>query len=181
MSLIFRDQIAFTDREHIKTLVIETQFFSLEEINVAIELVDDKLTKNEKSDYHFLMVEDSEKPNTLEGFCCYGHIPGTLSSYRLYWIAVDKNSQNQKVGKKILVQLEERIIQLGGTRLYAETSGRELYRPTHEFYLRTQFILEARLKDFFAPGDDELIFSKVLGNTTDCHDTIPSLPDLLAK
>ena len=50
----------------------------------------------------------------------------------------------------------------GGRRLYAETSGRAQYRPTRRFYRRAGFRREARLRDFYAPGDDKLIFVKEL-------------------
>lgn len=162
MSLIFRDQVSLTDRERIKKLVTQTLFFTPSEVAIAIELIDDKLAKGDNSEYIFLMAQQNEDPNSLVGYCCYGFIPGTQSSYHLYWIVVDKNKQNQKVGKQLLEHLEKKIIKKGGTRIYAETSGRELYLPTHQFYLRNHFILEARLKDYFSPNDDELIFSKVL-------------------
>jgi len=41
-----------------------------------------------------------------------------------------------------------------------ETSSREKYSPTQEFYKRTSYNIEARIADFYSPGDDRLIFVK---------------------
>ena len=41
-----------------------------------------------------------------------------------------------------------------------ETSARELYRPTQRFYERCGYEAEARLKDFYAPGDSKIIYVK---------------------
>lgn len=163
MNLIFREHLLPSDQESIRKLVTDTSFFYANEVEMMSELINDRLLKNEKSDYQFILAQENDNPLSLIGYCCYGHVPCTQSSYRLYWIAVDKNKQNRKIGKQLLTFLEKRIVHRGGTHLYAETSGRALYHPTHAFYARNQFILEARLKNYFAPGDDELIFSKVLG------------------
>ena len=51
---------------------------------------------------------------------------------------------------------------MGGTALYAETSGREHYAPTRHYYDSLQFKLEATLKDFYDEGDDKLVYVKKL-------------------
>jgi hypothetical protein len=47
--------------------------------------------------------------------------------------------------------------------VYAETSSRPQYEPTRSFYRACGYRLEARLEDFYAPGDGKVIFLKVLG------------------
>jgi len=160
---MFRTKLIHADREKIQTLLEQTLFFNAEEVQCAMELVDDALSKGQKSEYRFLLAQDNA--GTLLGYICYGRILGTQSSYDLYWIAVDKTKQNQKAGKRLLAEMDKHILHESGSqisRVYAETSGRALYQPTHQFYLRNEFILEGRLKDFYSPGDDKLIFTKVL-------------------
>ena len=63
----------------------------------------------------------------------------------------------------MLIQATEaEIPALGGTRVYIETSSRELYHPTRRFYERCGYALEAVLKDFYTPEDDKLIYRKSL-------------------
>jgi hypothetical protein len=47
--------------------------------------------------------------------------------------------------------------------VYVETSGRRDYAPTRAFYERAGYRPEARLADFYAPGDDKWIYVKPLG------------------
>jgi hypothetical protein len=50
-----------------------------------------------------------------------------------------------------------------GRRIYIETSSQAKYAPTREFYRRCGYEPEAVLKDFYADGDDKLIYVKALG------------------
>jgi hypothetical protein len=43
-----------------------------------------------------------------------------------------------------------------------ETSGRDEYLPTRGFYAARQYAASARVRDFYAPGDDRIIFTKRL-------------------
>ena len=60
---------------------------------------------------------------------------------------------------------EARIQKMKGQRIYVETSSREPYAPTHRFYQSCGYHQEGILKDFYAPGDDKIIYMKALP----CH------------
>jgi ribosomal protein S18 acetylase RimI-like enzyme len=87
-----------------------------------------------------------------------------VASFDLYWIAVDPRFQRFGVGKRLLADVERRIAAAGGRQIYVDTSGRADYAPTRAFYERSGFRCEARLKDYYAPGDDRLIFAKTMSN-----------------
>ena len=53
-------------------------------------------------------------------------------------------------------------LQTNGRQIYIETSSQPIYQPTQAFYTRAGYVLEATLKDFYAPGDDKLVFVKRL-------------------
>ncbi len=136
-----------------------TGVFSPVEIEVALELLDERLARGPQSGYHFIFAQRGE--HTL-GYACYGPIPLTAASYDLYWIAVDKALQGQKIGQLLLAKSEELIRSAGGRQIYIETSNRAQYVPTREFYLRSGYRQEALLKDFYAPGDDKVIYVKAI-------------------
>ena len=46
--------------------------------------------------------------------------------------------------------------------MYLDTSGRAQYAPTRAFYERKGYRVAARLEDFFAPGDDKVIYVRTL-------------------
>ena len=102
----------------------------------------------------------AEQDGRALGYTCYGPIALTAASYDLYWIAVDKNCQGQKIGQLLLAKSEELISSSGGRQIYIETSNRPQYAPTRKFYLRCGYRQEALLKDFYAPGDDKVIYVK---------------------
>jgi ribosomal protein S18 acetylase RimI-like enzyme len=147
------------DRQSVRGLAERTGFFSTDEVNIAVELVDARLTDGAASGYEFIF---ADLEGALAGYACYGAIPCTLASFDLYWIAVEPNLQRYGVGRRIMDAVESEVIARGGERIYIDTSGRDQYRPTRAFYERCGFRCEARLADFYAPGDDRVIYVKQL-------------------
>ncbi|MFH2049132.1 MAG: GNAT family N-acetyltransferase [bacterium] len=113
-------------------------FFSQDEIDIAVELVTERLEKGIESGYHFIFAEIDGK--TI-GYSCFGPIPATQESYDLYWIAVHNDYRGAGIGKQLLTISEEAIHRLGGGRVYIETSGRDQY-----VYLRAPSICVVRTR-----------------------------------
>jgi ribosomal protein S18 acetylase RimI-like enzyme len=64
------------------------------------------------------------------------------------------------VGRKLLTACEDAVRAEGGRMVVAETSGTAEYASTREFYVRTGYVNEATIKDFYSVGDDLKIFVK---------------------
>ena len=160
-ALSLRRGLTPSDRHRVYEIVRATRFFSAAEEQIAVELVDEATAKGEAgSGYHFLFAERDE---AVIGYACYGPIPGTVSSFDLYWIAVDAGAQGAGIGRSLHDAAEAAIQELGGTRLYADTSSKPQYEPTRAFYRRMGYREAARLEDFYAAGDGKVIFEKALG------------------
>ncbi len=132
-------------------------FFNAEEQEIGVSLVRERLEQGEASLYFFQFAQENDQ---VLGYTCFGPIPGTEVSYDLYWIAVDPNFQNKGIGGQLLQHTEAEIVHRGGKRIYIETSSRPLYVPTRSFYSHHGYILEGQLKDYYAPGDDKLLYVK---------------------
>ncbi len=156
-SLTLRYEVQPEDRDVVRQLVASTGVFSSVEIDVAVELVDERLKRGDASEYFFVFAEENGR---TVGYTCYGPIALTAASYDLYWIAVDKTQQGRKFGRLLLDRTEELICERGGRQVYIETSNRGDYAPTRGFYLRCGYSQEALLKDFYAANDDKVIYSK---------------------
>ncbi len=156
----FRDEPHAADLARVREIVAATGFFSAEELQVAIELLDDRLAKGPASDYRFLFAEEDGR---VVAYAAYGRIALTRSSWDLYWIAVDPVAQGRGAGKALLLECERRIALAEGERVYVETSSRSQYLPTRRFYERCAYEVAATLGDFYAPGDGKVIFVKRLG------------------
>ncbi|MFZ1289352.1 MAG: GNAT family N-acetyltransferase [Melioribacteraceae bacterium] len=154
-----RESVKNEDIENIRGIVASTGFFSDEEVDIAVELVEERFNKGIESGYHFLFLEIDGK---TVGYSCFGPIPATKFSFDLYWIAVHKDFQNLGLGKILLLESEKAIYKLGGNRIYVETSGREQYISTRKFYLACNYFEEAVLKEFYAPGDAKYLYLKIL-------------------
>lgn len=153
--MYFRRNVKHEDVETVRKIVTSTGFFSAEEIEIAVELVSENLEKGQASGYDFLFAESNEG-ETL-GYACYGKIPGTKSSFALYWIAVFDKNQNQGVGGMLLWEVENDIFRHGGTGIYVETSSREQYDSTRAFYANNGYQLKAMFEDYY-DKDDDLVF-----------------------
>lgn len=103
----------------------------------------------------------AELDGRLVGWICWGSTPCTERTWDLYWLAVDPAAQGHGVGTALTEEMERRLT--GIARLISiDTSGRPDYTPTREFYLARGYQAVARVPDFYAPGDDQVIFTKQL-------------------
>lgn len=157
--LTLRTKLKNSDYYDIKKMLTGGGFFSEEEQNVALELVDETLTKPETSTYEFIL---AELDNKLLGYVCYGKIPCSVSSYDLYWIVVNEELRGSGVGTKLLIETELAVKKSSGLNIYIETSSRELYSKTRAFYLKNNYEIATILKNFYSKGDDKYIFVKTV-------------------
>lgn len=158
----WRVTVGESDAAAVYALVCETGFFSKSEEQIAIELVEETLSIGKESGYEFVFADAPGNPGKLLGYTCYGPIPDTESSFDLYWIAVAPAEQRSGLGSALLRETERLALSQGATRMFVDTSGREQYTPTRNFYERMGYREEARLVDFYAPGDDKVIYAKTL-------------------
>jgi len=146
--IVWRENPLASDIARVKEIIVSSDFFSKEELEIALELVQERLLKGVSSGYHFLFAEREEQ---MVGYACFGPIPGTRESYDLYWIAVKDDLRGSGLGKAILGKAEQKIGELGGRRIYVETSSRDQYRPTQGFYSNRGYAKEPFLKTSIHP------------------------------
>jgi GNAT superfamily N-acetyltransferase len=156
-SRALRSAVRTEDREIVRRMIAGSGFFTAAEVNVAVELVDERLAKGAASGYEFLFAEEEGR---VVGYACYGEIACTVGSYDLYWVAVDPELRSRGLGRWLMTRVEEAVRARGGRTIYAETSGRAQYEPTRQFYLRCEYEQVAEFPDFYAPGDAKLVYAK---------------------
>ncbi len=104
----------------------------------------------------------AELEGRLVGWVCWGQTPCTEGTWDLYWLAVDPAAHGKGVGRALVEEMERRLS--GQARLISvDTSGRLDYTPTRAFYAALGYAAVAIVPDFYAPGDDQVIFTKQLG------------------
>jgi ribosomal protein S18 acetylase RimI-like enzyme len=175
MTRIFIGDMTPKDRSRVREILEATRLFRAEEVDVAIELFDSAFGSSigvdaaspattvnppASSDYFFLGAFTPEEE--LAGFACYGPTPGTDRTYDLYWIAVDPAVQGSGSGTILLNEVERRLKGLNARMLVVETSSRSDYGNTRGFYLQRGYVEAARARDFYAPADDRITYTKRL-------------------
>lgn len=146
------------DREAIRDLIDGTKAFKPHEVDVAMELVDIALARPAQDDYHPFVL--AEEDGTVAAYACFGKNPMTKSTFDLYWLATRSDRMGKGYGRKIVAFVEEEVKKRGGRLLVIETSSKESYGTTREFYLRIGCTLAAQLPDYYDEGDDKLIYLK---------------------
>ena len=113
VTLTLRRHVTPQDPAIVRRLVTDTGFFSLAEVAVAVELVEQRLATGVASGYEFLLAESRGQ---VIGYTCFGLIACTRGGYDLYWIAVEKSCQRQGIGRQLLAETERTIRQAAGRR-----------------------------------------------------------------
>jgi ribosomal protein S18 acetylase RimI-like enzyme len=107
----------------------------------------------------WLIVEIEGAPR---GFCYAAPEQLTDGTWNLRAIAVSPSRQGGGLGAALVEALETALRADGQRILIVETSGAEQFDRTRDFYRKNGYVEEARIRDFWAAGDDKVIYWKSL-------------------
>jgi ribosomal protein S18 acetylase RimI-like enzyme len=113
----------------------------------------------ETADEGWLTLEDGE-PVAL---AYYVRERLTDSTWNVLALAVHPRVQGRGHGSALMRHIEEALAARGERVLLVETSGVPAFERTRAFYRGLDFDEEARIREFYAAGDDKVIFRKALG------------------
>lgn len=148
--------LRFSDRPRVEAITRGVGLFRDDEIPVALEVFDATAAANDS--YEGVA---AEADGALVGWASWGPVPCTLGTFDLYWIVVDPAWHGTGVGGRMVEDMERRVA--GRARLICvETAGRADYQGTRGFYERRGYRAVASIPDYYAPGDDQVTFVKVV-------------------
>lgn len=171
------------DRAPIEAILRATQVFNEAEIAIALELVDapgsagyrfivaeidDARAKSERASGETserasrLAARDELDTTRVAGYACFGATPLTQGTFDLYWIAVDPTLHGSGVGQRLMQATEDAIRSAGGRLMLIETASKPSYDKTRAFYRAWGCDELARIPDFYAVGDDKVIYARKL-------------------
>jgi ribosomal protein S18 acetylase RimI-like enzyme len=148
------------DTATLLTLAQGTGVFKPLEIVALQEVLDDYHAEMHGQGHRSITYE---KDGHIQGFAYFAPAAMTDRTWYLYWIAVSKHTQAKGVGSALLHHVEKDIEHQQGRLLLIETSSLPHYELTRRFYLKQEYEQAAVLKDFYADGDDLVVFRKRLG------------------
>jgi ribosomal protein S18 acetylase RimI-like enzyme len=148
------------DTPTLLALALETAMFKPQEIQALREVLDDYHATNQALGHQCVTHEEDGR---IVGFAYYAPASMTDRTWYLYWIAVRKDVQARGIGGALLRYVENDIRHLHQGRLFLiETSSLPHYEPTRRFYHKHGYEQLAVLGDFYADGDDMVVFRKRL-------------------
>ena len=147
------------DRAGLEGVLRSDDTFRDDEVDVALELIDDALDKAE-SDYWFRL---AEAEGELAGYICFGPTPMTESTYDLYWVVTHAAHRGKGVAKTLIRHMEEWLLEnKGRSQVRVETSQSEGYGAARRLYAGLGYPEAARFENFYKEGDDLIVFYKCL-------------------
>jgi ribosomal protein S18 acetylase RimI-like enzyme len=158
-----------SDRAAVMSILAATNSFRPNELLTAREVFDDAIAKGPKGDYQSFVAE--EKRNTARrashaaqqvGWLCFGPTPCTLGTFDIYWVVVHPRNQKCGIGSFLIQYAENLIRRRSGRMIVVDTSGSPRYLSARRLYRSNGYRRAAGLKNFYAPGDDKIIFVKRL-------------------
>ena len=151
--------LSAADRGRIEEITRAVGLFRPDEIPVALEVFDGAVHPGPGGEPYSALGADVD--GRLAGWICWGPTPCTLGTYDLYWMAVDPALQGAGVGTALVLEMERRLAGLARL-IIVETAGRPDYAATRRFYEGRGYRPTATIRDFYAPGDDQVVFVKAV-------------------
>lgn len=150
-----------SDVDQLEKMLKNISAFSEKEVEVAMELINITAFNTDQTDYNIFVYEDEGK---IIGYHCTGKRPLTDAVYDLYWIVADPSAGKKGIGKNLIEHAEKFVMENHGRWLLAETSSKESYAATRNFYLRNKYSIVSQINDFYSFGDNLLVFGKYFNN-----------------
>lgn len=143
------------DLPAVKNVIESTGLFPAEWLD---EMATDYFTNPDTTEV-WLIAEDGETPVAV-AYCAPERM--TEGTYNLYLIAVHQQFQGRGIGARIMSYVEEMLAAAHARVLLVETSGLPTYERTRRFYDSCGYEREAIIREFYAEGEDKVVFWKKL-------------------
>lgn len=155
-----------SDVECIKQIAVETNMFSPEETDFFDEMLAG-FFDGTLAGHHWVVVEDSS--GRASAAAHYAPEPFADRMWNLYFIAVAPAEQGEGLGCALIEHVERQLKSRGdevARVLIVETSSTDQYAATRTFYRNRGYREEARIRQFYGPADDKIVFWKSLVQST---------------
>ena len=110
-------------------------------------------------DDHFWVIDDD---GGLQSAAYYAREAMAYGVWNLHFIGVRQAARRQGRAEALLRHVEEALQARDARLLIVETSGFDAFEPARRLYRRNGYDEEARIREFYSPGEDKIIFRKKL-------------------
>ncbi len=159
------------DLDRIKAIAVSAEMFTVEEVDFLDEMFAGS-QNGELPDHEWVVVEAgadragrSGEVGEVIAAANFAPEPFADRMWNLYFIAVDPQHQRSGIGETLMSYVEEELRSSGPNlvqTLIVETSSTNQYIGARNFYGGLGYDEEARIRDFYGPGDHKVVFWKRL-------------------
>jgi len=149
------------DIDTIKQIAIDTNMFETDEVGFFDEMITGFI-EGAMPENHWLVAEHNSE---VVAGAYYAPEPFSDRMWNLYFISVAPHHQSRGTGGALLDYVEQQLRARGTDTarvLIVETSSTEQYSRTRAFYRQHHYDEEARIRQFYGPDDDKVVFWKSL-------------------
>ncbi|GET41549.1 GNAT family N-acetyltransferase [Microseira wollei] len=140
-------------------LAVAAEMFAANETEALGKVLADYFSGNLDDGHVWVTDEEEGEPC---GVAYYAPDPMADRTWYVYMIAVHPDYQRRGRGTALIQHLENELRSRGERLLLVETSGLAKYDRARAFYIKCGFEQEARIRDYWAAGDDKIVFRKAL-------------------
>lgn len=147
-----------TDKTALLALGAATGLFQPHELEVLDAMLSEYFA-GALDDGHTWIADDED------GLCAAAYYAPEIMGdgvWNLYFIGVHPDRQGTGRGAALLAHVEDDLRRQGARMLLVETSATDGFAHTRAFYAKNGYDEEARIRDYYAAGDDKVVFRKLL-------------------
>lgn len=142
------------DAPAVVDLALSSGLFGPDDVGVV-----EQLMARYPADGHRCVLDVDGEP---VGVAYYQPAPATDRTWYLTMIGVRRGDQGKGRGRALLRHVEDDLRAAGQRLLLVETSGTPDFERSRAFYAALGYEREAQVRDYYAPGDDLVLFRTAL-------------------
>ena len=154
--------------DEIKNLALVNNMFEPEEVGIFDEMLSGFFDGSLEG-HQWIVAAEEASPSSISAAAYFAPEPFSDRMWNLYFIAVDPTHQGGGVGSQMMQTVESMLRARGddvARTLIVETSSTSQYDDTRRFYAGLGYDEEARIRAFYGPEDDKIVFWKSLVTDT---------------
>ena len=144
------------DLEALRSVLNSIELFPAEMLD---DMIHDYFNLLESKDLWFTCTQDGTPVSIA--YCAPEKL--TNGTYNLYALGIKGDYHGQGIGKQMIQYIEEKLISEGQRIIIVETSSTPDYQTSRQFYENLNYTKEATIRDFWADGDDKIVYWKKIG------------------
>lgn len=148
------------DLDRIKEIAVAAGMFTTHDVEFFDQMVNGALDGSLEG-HQWLVVEASN--GSVVAAAQFAPEPFADRMWNVYFIAVDPTRQSLGLGSELMAHIEADLGRRGESvarTVVVETSSTDQYVRTRAFYVGIGYDEEARIREFYGPGDHKIVFWK---------------------